>query len=155
MFDGRLLAGERLRPPQLFTAAVAFMIGLHFIEPGLQLLQTPWTWLGGLPAVIGLILNVWTERLFKFRGTPVKLFQPSTVMVSEGPFRLSRNPMYLGMVLTLIGLGLVLGSASPFIIVVIFAVLLDQRFIRAEEAKMEAAFGQQYRDYCRRVRRWV
>ena len=155
MSDGRLLAGERLLPPQLFAAAVAFMIGLHLIEPGLRLLESPWTWLGVLPAGIGLALNIWADRLFKYRGTTVKPFQASTMLVSEGPFRLSRNPMYLGMLLALIGLGLVLGSASPLVIVVFFAVILDQRFIRAEEAKMEAEFGEQYRDYSRRVRRWI
>ena len=72
-----------------------------------------------------------------------------------GPFSFSRHPMYLGMVLVLVGLALFLGSAVTLMFPVIFAVLMEAVFIPAEEENMERAFGKRYDEYRKNVRKWI
>ena len=81
-------------------------------------------------------------------------FATPTTLVTRGPFRLSRDPMYLGMVLVLIGVALLLGSVTPWVVVPLFVVLIDARFVRREEKDLEGA-GDAFRAYRARVRRWI
>ena len=76
-------------------------------------------------------------------------------MVTPGVFALSRNPMYLGMVLLLVGVALLVGTLMPLVIATAFAVLLDARFIQAWERVLADAFGVDWRAYRNRVRRWL
>jgi protein-S-isoprenylcysteine O-methyltransferase Ste14 len=103
----------------------------------------------------GLVLNMWGSRLFDRTGTTIKPFETSSALVLHGPYRVSRNPMYLGMVVFLFGVWVLAGSITPFLVVVGFAYFIDRRFIRPEEAMLEQAFGSQYASYRARVRRWV
>jgi protein-S-isoprenylcysteine O-methyltransferase Ste14 len=112
-------------------------------------------WVGGFILVGGVILTSWGNGLFRFHKTPVKPFQESRVLVTDGVFRVSRNPMYLGMVLFLIGLGFVLGSLSPFFVVPAFVAVIDVRFIRVEEARLTEQFNEAYVEYRKKVRRWL
>jgi protein-S-isoprenylcysteine O-methyltransferase Ste14 len=75
--------------------------------------------------------------------------------VLDGPFRFSRNPMYLGMVTLLIGVAIGLGSATPWLVIPAFFFLISKRFIAAEERKMEVEFGAEYLSYRSKVRRWI
>ena len=75
-------------------------------------------------------------------------------MVDYGPFRFSRNPVYLSMVLGLIGLAVLLGTASPIVVIVLFALVIQARFIGPEEEMLREDFGEKYEAYTRRVRRW-
>ena len=104
---------------------------------------------------IGFILNIWADNLFKKWETTVKPFQKSSKLVTKGPFSISRHPMYLGMVLGLLGLNILLGSISPFIVVFLFAAALERQFIRFEEKSMMEAFGEEYSLYKSNVRRWI
>jgi len=100
-------------------------------------------------------VNLWADRLLKQKGTSVKPFEPTSVLIVDGPFRFSRNPMYLGMVLILAGIALALGTLSPWLVVPVFMWQIMRRFIVAEEAKLAAAFGNRYIEYRRKVRRWL
>jgi protein-S-isoprenylcysteine O-methyltransferase Ste14 len=75
--------------------------------------------------------------------------------VTDGVFARSRHPMYLGMVFILAGVALGLGSAGAVLVVPTFALWIRRRFVLPEEAHLEAQFGRRYRDYARRVRRWL
>jgi protein-S-isoprenylcysteine O-methyltransferase Ste14 len=77
------------------------------------------------------------------------------VLVQDGLFAFSRNPMYLGMVLVVLGVATLLRGAVPFVVPVVLAVLLYLRFIRFEERALEQTFGDDYRAYKARVRRWL
>jgi len=77
------------------------------------------------------------------------------VLVQDGPYRFSRHPMYLGMAVLLIGVWLLLGTLTPAVVVPAFVCIMELRFIRAEEASMEQTFGADYRDYRKKVRRWI
>jgi protein-S-isoprenylcysteine O-methyltransferase Ste14 len=142
-------------PPTLFLGAIVSMAGLHLLLPGGRLCL-PWRWVPGVVLILlGIVLNVWADRLFKQHATTVKPFQESSSLITEGVFRLSRHPMYLGMVLILVGLALLVGSLTPWIVVVAFGILADSVFIRPEESMLEETFGEEYRRYRGRVRKWL
>ena len=142
-------------PPVLLLGAIIAMVALHFLWPVASWIPGPWRWLGVVLVVLGLGLNVYASRLFERRGTAIRPFDRSSVLVEDGPFRMSRNPMYLGMMLILGGVALGLGTVTPWIAVPMFMALIQQRFIRSEEKKMEAEFGAAYVAYRRKVRRWL
>jgi protein-S-isoprenylcysteine O-methyltransferase Ste14 len=142
-------------PPIYFIGALVLALLLHAVFPLGQLLASPWTWFGVVPIVGGGILILIAGWSFNRQNTTVKPFAYSTTLVTNGVFRLSRNPMYLGLALILIGVVLLLGSTTPLLPALVFPVLLDRIFIVAEEHKLEEAFGEQFREYRKRVRRWV
>jgi protein-S-isoprenylcysteine O-methyltransferase Ste14 len=124
---------SELLPPTYFIASICLMLGLHLLFPIAAVLLLPWR-LGGLMAIaVGIWLNLAADRAFKIHDTTVKPFERSRVLLTEGVFRFTRNPMYLGMVLILFGIAMLLGTFSPFVVCTGFAVLLHFRFIFAEE----------------------
>ncbi len=146
---------RRTLPPTYFAVALAAMVFLHLALPGAAWLESSWRLLGVLPILAGLALAIGGSRLFERLGTTIKPFQESSVLVVEGPFRYSRNPMYLGMLLISGGAALLLGTVTPLFVIPVFATLIQRRFIRAEEAALERKFGREYTRYRTRVRRWL
>lgn len=143
-------------PPVFLFAAIALMVLLHLFVPGTQLVSSPWRFVpGALFLVLGLWLNVWADKLFKQAGTSVKPFEPTTVLITRGPFAFSRHPMYLGMTFVLVGIVVALGSATPLLVVPLFVWQAINRFIIPEERKLENTFGWTYTEYKSRVRRWL
>lgn len=109
----------------------------------------------GMLLAMGLILVAACFLRFKAAGTNVPTWMPTTALVTSGPYRFSRNPIYLG--LTLIYLGLALGYGSLWPIVLLAPLLIVMRYgvIGREERYLEAKFGDAYRAYCSSVRRWI
>lgn len=149
------LPSRRLYPPAYLLMALVAMLVLHACLPVRRWLQPPWSWLGVVPFFLGGVLTVRAAALFDRLGTPVRPFERSTVLVLDGAYRYTRNPMYLGMVTALSGLALLLGSVTPFVIPPLFAFFIQKRFIVPEEAMMERLFGEEYAAYKGRVRRWL
>jgi len=145
----------KLLPPAYFFSAIAFALLAHFLFPLGILIPFGWRFAGLLPVAAGIALNIAADRQFKRCGTTVKPLQRSSVLVIDGVFRLSRNPMYLGMVLIVSGVALFEGSVTPWIAVVALAVLLDRIFILREEKMLNETFGAAFEEYRRRVRRWL
>jgi len=75
--------------------------------------------------------------------------------VTSGVYRYTRNPMYLGMALVLLGCAVTVGAASALVVPVLFMVIIELRFIRPEEHMLQGLFPQEYPAYCTRVRRWI
>ena len=98
---------------------------------------------------------VWADGLFKKVSTEVKSFDKPTILVTEGPFRISRHPMYLGFVALLLGVAIMLGSLAAFIAPIAMFITLATIFIPFEESMCEETFGQEYLDYKTRVRCWL
>jgi protein-S-isoprenylcysteine O-methyltransferase Ste14 len=94
-------------------------------------------------------------RLFAVRQTSLLPFSPPAALLSTGPFRVSRNPLYVALVATLCAFGLLLASWWFLIAAAILALVLDRFVIRPEEAALAEAFGPAYAAYARRVRRWL
>ena len=145
----------RVVPPFYFLAALVLMWALDVLAPGGALLDWPAGLIGLLPLVVGSVLSFRAAGLFRRVGTPVRPGTEATVLVREGPFRFTRNPMYLGMVLILLGFALLFGSWTPLLVPPLFMALITVLFIRKEERWMEKAFGESYREYKRATRRWL
>lgn len=143
-----------LPPTYLFTAIVV-MVLLHFLFPGVEVVSYPMRLLGCAPLLVGIILNLMADKAFKQNHTTVKPFEESTSLITTGVFRFSRHPMYLGMVLILVGIALLLGSLIPFLVILAFVVLMDVIFIRTEERMMADKFGDTWKKYQENVRRWI
>ena len=142
-------------PPAWFLIFVAIMLALHLLLPVCEVIGWPYRLLGVPPVLLGAGLNVWADALFKRARTTVNPFETSTRLVTSGPFRFSRHPMYLGGVLMLIGLAVLLGSLTPAAAVPAWVVLMRVRFVAVEEEMMAETFGEAYQEYRRRVRRWL
>ena len=145
----------RLLPPTIFLLAVLLALGMHVLVPHRRIVPWPWRVLGAAPLALGVLLNLWADRLFKQADTTVKPFEKPRSFVVAGPFRFTRHPMYLGMTAILLGLCLLLGTITPFVVVPLFVLILSVVFIPAEERAMQERFDQEYRAYCQRVRRWL
>ena len=103
----------------------------------------------------GLLFDGMAAGLFRRRGTAVEPWKPSTALIVEGPYRFTRNPMYLGMVMLLIGVAVMLGTLTPGLVIPPFAWWISRRFIAQEEVMLEERFGEEYLQFMRRVRRWI
>jgi protein-S-isoprenylcysteine O-methyltransferase Ste14 len=146
---------KRLLPPAYFLIAILLTVALHFLLPLRGLIPFPWRLVGLAPLFLGIVLNVLADRALKRYQTTVKPFELSRVLVTEGVFRVSRHPMYLGMALIIAGIAALLGSLSPWLVLPLFALLLEVRFVRTEESMLEASFGKAYQSYRKRARRWI
>src|SRR5438105_1886074 len=112
----------RIPPPILMLLAAGLMWMLDHYIPLVQWIQHPWNRLGGLLAAVGIAVDAAALIRFRKAGTTVNPLDPSKVshLVMDGVFRVSRNPMYLGLVLLLIGWGVCLGSASQRLVPPLF-----------------------------------
>lgn len=142
-------------PPVYFLLAIAFMLALHFVLPVWKWLHWPWNLIGIVPITAGLAIVLIADHQFKTHGTTVKPFHPSSRLVTDGMFHYTRNPMYLGMVIILLGIGICLSSITPLIVVPVFICVITVKFIRAEEQSLEQQFVQAYTGYRSRVRQWI
>lgn len=145
----------RILPPVYLLAAILLMLGLHYWLPVRQLISWPWRWVGAALCGAGLFLGIWSVMSFVRHKTTIKPGDVSSHLLTEGPFRFSRNPIYLGMVLILAGTALLLGSVTPWAMIPLFIWMIGRNIIPVEEAMLTEAFGDSYRQYQSRVRRWV
>jgi protein-S-isoprenylcysteine O-methyltransferase Ste14 len=146
---------KQVFPPTYFLGAIILAVLLHFLLPLHQFLGFPWRLLGLVPVLSGIVLNVLADRAFKRRNTTVKPFEKSRALITDGVFGLTRNPMYLGMAMILLGIAILLGSVTPFLVVSALAAVFECFFIRPEEQMLEERFGARFRQYRGRVRRWI
>ena len=142
-------------PPVYLLVAGLLMGFFHLAFPLAVILRAPYTYAGLVLMVLAIALILWAAYLFHRARTGVVPFTPATFLVLGGPYKWTRNPMYLGMAGVLLGAGVFLGSITPFIVIPAFVALINERFIHAEEAMLEEAFGQSYLDYKKKVRRWL
>ncbi len=142
-------------PPFYFLGAIALMVALDRFVPVVTLIEPPITYLGWIPFGLALAMAFSVNWRFKRAGTTIKPFADSSALVTDGPFAFSRNPIYLSAVVGLLGIFVVLGSLSPLVVIPPFIAIIRTRFIAVEERMLEEAFGDAYRDYMKRVRRWI
>lgn len=146
---------KKVLPPTYLFIAIVIMVALHFLLPGAKVTAFPWNLSGIIPCAFGIVMNLIADRAFKKVGTTVKPFEESTVLITNGVFRVSRHPMYLGFVLILLGIAVFMGSLTPYVVIVVFAILMDVVFIRVEEKMLEDTFGEAWLQYKKKVRRWI
>lgn len=150
----RALTALGALPPAYYVATLAGMLILHFACPVVQW-NLGMSRLTGLPfALLGIVFVVTSVRQFRCVTTLMPFEQPSA-LVTRGFFRVSRNPMYTGLLLSILGAVIMLGSATPALAIPLFVGLMQTRFIAHEERVLERSFGEAYRAYRKRVRRWL
>jgi protein-S-isoprenylcysteine O-methyltransferase Ste14 len=136
--------------------AAALMWALHRWLPLVEWPGRPWNRLGGLIVAAGIVVSASAFMNFKRAGTTVDPRDPGQAsrLVTGGVFRFSRNPMYLGLLLVLIGWALLLGSASVWVVPPLFAAGITYLQIIPEEQALVRLFGDEYLAYRRSVARW-
>ncbi|MBN3039146.1 MAG: isoprenylcysteine carboxylmethyltransferase family protein [Candidatus Omnitrophica bacterium] len=142
-------------PPAVLFVFLILCITSHFVLPIKKIIYPPYNYLGILLISLGIILNIWPDNMFKKKNIPIEPHDTPIQLETSGPFRISRNPMYLGMVLVLLGVASLLGSLSALFICPLFLAALDRIYISFEEQKLQNTFGQRYMDYKKEVRRWL
>lgn len=110
---------------------------------------------GFIVAASVAVLSVWPMILFRRSGQDPRPWTPTPELLVEGPYRFTRNPMYLMMLLACAGASLLLASAWILLLTPLCAVIIHRTAIRHEEAYLERKFGERYRRYRDRVRRWI
>jgi protein-S-isoprenylcysteine O-methyltransferase Ste14 len=156
--DPRAHAGVRLPPPLLFLGALVLGIVLEWLWPlyWLDSLPPPLRyWLGGGLFLAGAALLAAAIRLFRRAGTAIPPWEPSTALVTTGVYGLSRNPIYLGMILIYVGIAFVFAASWAFLLLLPVLIALQIEVIRREETYLERRFGEAYRQYRQEVRRWL
>jgi len=142
-------------PPVILLVFILAEIGLHKWWPIAAIIPAPWNWAGVALIVLGIGIGIGPAMAFSRAETTIKPFHDSSALVRTGMYRVTRNPMYLGMVIVLTGVAVLTGSLSPFIGPLLFVPVMNVRVIRHEEAMLEEAFGDEYRDFRQSVRRWI
>ena len=146
---------RKILPPHWVLVCLALEGALHRWAPVTQWLVGPARLVGAAVFALGLVPLLWAFLLFRRAKTGIVPFSDSTTLVAQGPYRFTRNPMYLGMATVLLGVALGLGSVTPLVAPVLFVTLITNLFIRPEEAHLEAAFGAPYLAFKGRIRRWL
>jgi protein-S-isoprenylcysteine O-methyltransferase Ste14 len=145
-----------IRPPLAWGLAVMAGLALNGLVP-LPFLPTDWPagWLGAMVFSLALALFAWAIVTMTRAGTNVPTNQPTTTIVESGPYRFTRNPIYLGLFLGLVGLGIAFNNIWLLLMLVPFALVIRYGVVAREEAYLERKFGDVYRGYRSRVRRWL
>lgn len=146
---------KKLLPPNFLLIYLLLAITLHIVFPIRFILVGYYRLLGILFIVLGIIINIWADNIFKQEKTTVKPGEIPSALITYGPFHISRHPMYLGFVSILLGTSTVLGSISSFIAPILMFVTLRNIFILDEEKQMKKVFGKKYLEYQNQVRRWL
>jgi protein-S-isoprenylcysteine O-methyltransferase Ste14 len=142
-------------PTTYLLVSIVAMVALHLLFPVAKVVPRPWGLCGLVALLIGVVLNLAADRSFHAARTTVRPFEQSSTLVTSGVFRLTRNPMYVGFILLLVGLALLLRSVTPYVVVLAFAILLDRRFVAVEERMLKEKLGEEWERYRRRARRWL
>jgi len=151
-------AGVRFPPPLVFLLPLGAGIWLHHLVPLLHVTGSAGTLLrrtGVVLVVLALLLTTWAMRSFRRMRTSVVPVQPSSALVMLGPYRHTRNPMYLSMTLLYLGVTLWTLALWPLLFLPVILIIIQRAVIGREEAYLARRFGDDYLAYRARVRRWI
>ncbi len=139
--------------------ALACLLGGLILDFQLNGAKPPIGWgfrsLGIGPAGLGFWLIIQAGQAFSLKGTTHKPWETPSALVTTGPMRISRNPMYLGMAMIIAGTGWLLVSTPVMLSGLVFVLIVQKYFIISEEEALNRLFGEEYLDYRKRVRRWL
>lgn len=147
--------GIRVIPPLVYLAGGGIGYGLENAWP---MVERPWPWTVGLAVVaISLSALIVVSAISSFRkvSTPFDVRKPATSLVTDGPYRFSRNPGYLALTLFYVGLTIFLGSVWMLLLLAPILLVMHFDVVRKEEKHLESRFGEDYLRYKSRVRRWI
>jgi protein-S-isoprenylcysteine O-methyltransferase Ste14 len=145
-----------VHPPVAWGLAVIVGLAINWLVP-LPFLPAdiPAGWLGGVVFALAIALGVWAVVSMIKAGSNVPTNRPATTIVDHGPYSRTRNPIYLGMLLGQIGLAIAFNGLWLLMTLVPFALVIRYGIVAREEVYLARKFGDAYRSYCSRVRRWL
>lgn len=160
MTDRSDIPGVIAPPPLLFGVPLVLGILFHRLVGGfdlpLSILSWPVrAWGGAVIVIAGAALIVTAGIAFRRADTPPEPWKATRALAFAGPYRLTRNPMYVGMTLIYFGIAFIAGCLVIAAMLPIILVIVDRFVVRREEAYLSARFGAPYRDYLARTRRWL
>ena|SRR5215213_4782562 len=140
-------------PPVLYKLFIALML-VKVILPIRRQILFPFNLIGIILLVAGSYVAMGTKKMFKRTQTPISHFARPSKLHTNGIFRFTRNPMYLGIAIGLAGIALLTGTIYNIIFAFVYLLLMDIFFIRHEEKQLYQVFGETYRNYKKATRRW-
>ena len=148
-------AGVIAPPPLIYLSGLAVGFGLEALLPGGSLPAAVRWGGGGVLVLAGAALLASFNTAFTRKGTAVEPWKPTTAIVTTGPYRLTRNPAYLGMTLVYIGIAVLANALWVLVPLPVVLVVIDRGVIAREERYLERKFGREYIEYKACVRRWM
>jgi protein-S-isoprenylcysteine O-methyltransferase Ste14 len=144
-----------VRPPLVYLGAIALGLVIHFLWPGRLVPPSVSTPIGAIFTLVAVALFLSAVRTFRAAGTPIPSHRPTTTIVGTGPYRLSRNPIYLAFSLFQLGLAFWINSLGVLITLIPAVALMSLVVIPREERYLAARFPSEYLAYKASVRRWL
>ncbi|MBL4800676.1 MAG: isoprenylcysteine carboxylmethyltransferase family protein [Emcibacter sp.] len=144
-----------LPPVMLVLCLIGIVTVNYFGLANIILLSGPVKFIGYALIALGIFLPIWGARLFHQHKTNLIPYKNPDKIVTIGPFGFSRNPMYLGMLVVLLGVAVRYGTALSFLFPVIYFSVANGWYIPFEEDRMQDAFGDEFTAYKAKVRRWL
>lgn len=120
-----------------------------------EIIPKPYNYFGVVLLLFGIVMTVIVRKGFEKIGTEIHTFKNPRKLVTHGLFKLSRNPIYLGFALSLFGVWILLGTILPMVGCLLFIIVTNSYYIPFEERIMEHTFGNEYKKYKEKVRRWI
>lgn len=142
-------------PPLLYAAGFVLGLVAEFVRRTHLAGSVIRFTLGPVLIILGLIVLFYALRAFQRAGTNIEVYRPATALVVSGPYRYTRNPIYLSMTIAYLGAALLADSAWVLVLVVPMIVIIHVGVILREERYLTATFGKTYQDYMHAVRRWL
>ena len=145
-------------PPPVYALGIAVLMWLlNQYFPIAHWIPVPWNKIGLVIIVLAIALDTSSLFLFLKKHTTINPMHPDNTqsLVTEGLYRYTRNPMYVGLLVILTGYAIMLGGITPFLLLPLFYGLITTQQIIPEERFLEEKFGQQYLDYKKQVKRWL
>ena len=146
---------KKLIPPFLFLICIILMVLIRNMIVILKLIPQPYNYLGIILILLGLIMTIKVKKQFNKINTEIHTFKKPQKLVTNGLFKFSRNPIYLGFLISLLGVWVLLGTVLLIIGCLLFILITNYWYISYEENEMEKQFGAEYRKYKSRVNRWI
>ena len=147
---------KKLLPPILFILTAVVMGIVCWGTGSEHNILYPYNLFGLFFLAVGLGMASWGSRLFRRLGTNIMTFDEPDVLVTQGLYRFTRNPMYLGFVIAILGIAILYqGAIVAFVLAFLFFIVTDRWYIKFEERAMLSKFGEEYQNYCNNTRRWI
>ncbi len=147
-------SGIRIYPPLVALLCLVGALALHMMVPGVRTVHTHHL-IGLIAVAAGVGLCFYAAALFQGRETTKNPYGEPTAFVTTMPYTFTRNPMYLGITIVLLGFAIFFAGPEMLLAPIAFVVIIDRMMIPREEETMERLFGTAYVDYKARVRRWL
>jgi protein-S-isoprenylcysteine O-methyltransferase Ste14 len=134
--------------------AIFFLLKLDTVLGLPNFYSFPWTTIGSIVLFIGIIIRLWASFTFYQNGIKVIAVKPQSKFIRKGPYRFSRNPLYIGIICIDLGVSLIVGSPSGVVLAILFFVFWSFYTRLIDEPRLKKSFGEEYLQYEKEVPRW-